>query len=278
MQSKTISFKGMPLFHKATFKEPFVMEGELKDVACFFYLVQGQMESYDVRGEHRIGEKDAIVKNCGHYIQKFVYASPDKPCIAIAIYLYPKLLKEIYKNEIPSFLKQEGVPQPKRIVQSKLVEQYMNNLSIYFEDPESLDEELGILKLKELILILLKSERHDSVRQILSEIFAPVNVAFKESIQQNLFNPVSISQLAYICNMSLSSFKRNFKKEFNESPAKYIKKKRLAHAANLLHSSKESISDVAFSCGFQDISTFSAVFHEHFKMTPSHYRTGQIRK
>ena len=277
LESKVIDFKGMPLFQKARFKTPFDMQGSISEFACFFYMVEGNMLSYDSRGVRKLGEKEAILKNCNNYVQRYVPESGSEECEAIAIYLYPDLLKTIYKDEVPSFLISDEVPRPKKLIGSKLIEQYMINLSLYFEAPEALDEELGILKLKELMMILLKSQDHENIRSLLSEIFTPVNIAFRETIEHNLFNPLSLDQLAFLCNMSLSTFKREFKKEFDTSPAKYIKTRRLEHAASLLLCSDHSISDVAFESGFQDITTFSASFNEKFKLSPKKYRLAQMR-
>jgi AraC-like DNA-binding protein len=278
IESKIIEFKGMPLFQRARFKPPFIMEGEIKDFACFFYMVEGAMVSYDARGKHHISTKEAIMKNCGNYIQEYVAGAENEKCEAIAIYLYPELLQKIYKDEVPNFEQQKGVQQPKKLVGNKLVEQYMNNLSIYFEDEELLDEELGILKLKELVMILLRSENHQNIRKLLSEIFAPVNVKFRQAIEENLFNNLSTEQLSFLCGMSLSTFKREFKKTFNETPARYIKHKRLEHAAKLLCKKDEPISAIAYDCGFQDSTTFSASFHEKYQVSPSQYRLNQTRK
>lgn len=278
-QSRTIEFKGMPLFQKAQFQPPFMMQGELKEFACFFYMTQGTMHSVDSRGLHEVKAKEAILKQCSNYIQKYNADENSDQCEAIAVYLYPELLKEIYKDEVPSFLKtNDDLPEPKIIIGNKLVEQYMNNLSIYFESPETLDEELGILKLKELMMILLKSENHSNIRKLLSEIFTPVNVEFKEAIERNLYNNLSLDELAFICNMSLSTLKREFKKTFNEAPAKYIKGKRLQKAASLLLCSDDSVSNVAYDSGFQDVTTFSANFQEKFGISPSKYRLSLTRK
>jgi len=116
------------------------------------------------------------------------------------------------------------------------------------------------------------------VRQLLSEIFLPVNVQFKQIIGQHILTPLSMDQLAYICNMSLSTFKREFKKTFDDTPARYIKHKRLEHAANLLVYSQDAISVIAYDSGFQDVTTFSHSFHKYFNQTPSQYRLAQTRK
>ncbi|MBX2845279.1 MAG: AraC family transcriptional regulator [Saprospiraceae bacterium] len=272
MQQCVIPFKGMPLFHKASIAPPFTMQGEIKDVACFFYVSKGVMTSFDKRGRHITATRNAILKNCGHYIQEFTKDNEFEECEAIAVFLYPQLLKEIYKDEVPSFLTQAKVPTPKQLIGNQLIEQYMMNLSVYFENPSSLDEELAILKLKELVLILLKSENHENVRQFLSEIFSPINVSLKQAVENNLYNRLNIDQLAYICNMSLSTFKREFKKTFQQTPAKYIKQKRLEKAASLLRSTRLQVSEIAYDTGFIDPSTFSTNFHEKYGCSPRKYR------
>lgn len=275
IESSVISFKGMPLFQKAAMKSPFFIQDELKEMACFFYIVQGTMTSYDARGMYRTTRHNAILKQCGRYVQEFTADENEDACEAIAVFLYPALLKEIYRHEVPSFLSLGEVPTPKKLIGNQLVEQYMNNLAIYFEDPDTFDEELGILKLKELVLILLKSENHTNVRKLLSEIFSPVNVGLKNAVENNLYNNLSLEQLAYLCNMSLSTFKREFKRTFEESPARYIKNRRLLAAEKRLLTTDDSITDIAYSLGFVDISTFSAVFHDKFNISPTKYRLNQ---
>lgn len=277
LESKIIEFKGMPLFQKARFRTPMDMQGTIQEFACFFYMVEGTMLSYDSRGVHRLGEKEAVIKNCNNYVQRYMPNSGSEECEAIAVFLYPDLLKVIYRDEVPSFLIEHKLPKPKKLIGNQLLEQYMSNLMIYFEEPEVMDEQLGILKLKELMMILLKSENHENIRKLLSEIFTPVNVKFRQTIEQNLFNSLSLEQLAFICNMSLSTFKREFKKEFSETPARYIKNKRLEHAASRLISDQAPITTIAYESGFQDITTFSANFHEKYLVSPSNYRLGQIR-
>lgn len=272
LDSKVIEFKGMPLFEKARFKTPFESEGSLQEFACFFYMVEGGMISYDMRGNHKISEKDALIKNCSNFVQRYVPNNSSGECEAIAVYLYPDVLKSIFKDEVPSFLETQAKEKPKKLIANRLVEQYMSNLMIYFEDPEIIDEDLGVLKLKELMMILLKSENHENIRKLLSDIFAPINLKFKKAIEQNIFNPLSVEQLAFICNMSLSSFKREFQKMFEDTPARYIKNKRLDHAASQLKYSDQSITDICYECGFQDPTTFSSSFNTKYGVSPKKFR------
>lgn len=276
LDSTIIEFKGMPLFQKARFKAPMDMQGSFAEFACFFYVVEGSMMSFDARGAHVLQEKEAMVKNCSNYVQRYIGTEDQTECEAIAVYLYPDLLRTIYRDEVPSFLKQKHPQAPKKFVANALVEQFMNNLALYFEDPEWVDEELGILKLKELMMILLASENHQNIRKLLSEIFSPTEVAFVQTVEKNLFNPLKIEQLAFICHMSLSTFKREFKKAFGQTPAKYIKQRRLEKAEKMLLSTEKAISEIAYDTGFQDPTTFTASFHTAYGKSPTTYRAHQL--
>ena len=250
----------------------------MQDMACFFYIVQGKYEAVESHGSYRISEKEALLKRCGNYVSHYTNSENSEACEAVAIYFFPDILHEIYKNEVPSFLQKATQDvAPKKLVANELIEKYMSNLFVYFHNPELIDEELARLKLKEFILILLKSENYASVQQFLAEIFSPHTLKFKSIIANNIFSNISIEELAFICNKSLSSFKREFKKMYKTTPARYIKQERLANAAKLLISTQEPISGIAYESGFVDVTTFSANFQEYYSTSPSQYRLDQSR-
>ena len=59
---------------------------------------------------------------------------------------------------------------------------------------------------------------------------------------------MALEDLAHLSNRSLSSFKRDFQKYYNESPSRYIKNKKLEKAAELLKSSSLNLTDILFEC------------------------------
>jgi transcriptional regulator GlxA family with amidase domain len=60
---------------------------------------------------------------------------------------------------------------------------------------------------------------------------------------------------------------------YHDSPANYIKTKRLERAAELLLASNERITDIAFDCGFNDVANFTKSFHGKYGVTPTSYRS-----
>lgn len=247
----------------------------MEDLACFIYMINGTYEAFASYGGFKIGPNEALIKKCGNYI-----ANIQKNFESVTIYLYPDVLHEMYKYETPSFLNASAEKSnfPKKIIANEILEKFINNLFIYFDNPELMDDELALLKLKELILILLRSEQGNNIHKFISGLFSPEKLQFTTIIHNNLFNALNIAELAFICNKSLSSFKREFKKVYSDTPARYIKNKRLENAQKLLSSTDDSISEVAFNSGFQDITTFSASFRDKFSDSPSNYRLVQNRK
>lgn len=275
IEEQTINFKGKPLFQRAKYETPFRVSGKMDDMACFFYILEGSCEAYGSNGVIELGNKDSLVKKCGSYVTHFQKGKWE----GIAIYLYPELLQEIFKHKSPSFLSETAkTVTPKKIVANELIDKFINSLFIYFDNPDLMDEELSLLKLKELILVLLKLEPQRDVHNFLSELFSPNKLNFSSTIENNIRSSISLKELAFMCNKSLSSFNREFKKVYNDTPSRYIKNQRLKYAAQLLNSTNNSISHIAFESGFQDITTFSASFRHKFNNSPSNYRLKQIRK
>jgi transcriptional regulator GlxA family with amidase domain len=87
-----------------------------------------------------------------------------------------------------------------------------------------------------------------------------------------LFSDLSIEDLATLSNLSVSTFNRTFQTLFNDTPANYIKAKRLERARELLTISTLTASEIAFQTCFKDIAHFSRSFKAAFHCSPSAYR------
>lgn len=103
-------------------------------------------------------------------------------------------------------------------------------------------------------------------------MFSPQQVEFKNVIENHLFEDLSIEDLAIICGLSLSTFKRTFSKHFDESPKKYINRRRLEKAKDLLEQTDQRVSEIAYDCGFNDLGYFSKSFQAFYNTSPSKYR------
>jgi AraC-like DNA-binding protein len=95
---------------------------------------------------------------------------------------------------------------------------------------------------------------------------------FTETIESNQFNKLTLDELAFLCNMSVSTFKREFKKHYKESPMKWFKNKRLELASRLLKDEQKRSSDIYIEAGFDNLSSFVQAYKTKFGITPKqHY-------
>jgi len=221
---------------------------------------------------------ETCVKKCGKYVNRVLRSPKESACEVHANYLRPEMIQTMFNYQVPSFLQSNALSKiTKKPITNELIDKYINNLMIYFDNPELIDEDLAQLKLKELMMILMKSDYFENIQSFLIELFSKETTSFQQTIENNLFSQITIEQLAYISNKSLSSFKREFKRIYQETPARYIKNRRLEHAEELLTCTSESISGIAYDCGFQDASTFSYIFQQKYGTSPSQYRLNQNR-
>lgn len=92
-------------------------------------------------------------------------------------------------------------------------------------------------------------------------------------IEQNLDEPLKLTDLCQVANLSQFHFHRQFQAYFGLSVYNAIKQLRLKRAANQLAYRKElKIIDIALNNGFQSAQAFSRAFHHYTNQTPRQFR------
>lgn len=273
---KTYELFGKSLIQKLVLKPPFKFVFPVTDNACFLYMLEGDMQ-YQVDDEPQdIPGKHSLFLNCINSGKQLINSNSSSNNEIVVVNFHPAVLKKIYDRELPVLLQ-----APKNVISNKsierisndfLIQKYIEGLLFYFENPSLVNEDILVLKLKEIILLLSQTRNAESIRLILSQIFSPVTYTFKQIIEANLFSQLTIEELAQQNNLSVSSFKREFAKLYNDTPANYIKSKKLEKAAELLSLSDKRITDIAFDCGFNDLANFTKSFSEKYHATPTQYR------
>ena len=194
----------------------------------------------------------------------------------IAIHLYPEILKKLYINELPAIIEQQSQNrQNKHIVDQEIVTRFISSLEFYFDNPILVNNDLIELKIKELILLLLQTKNIDSVLELINGLYSPKVTNLKDVINLHKYSNLSMEELSSLCHMSLSSFKREFKKQYNDSPSNYINNEKLKKAKELLSISDLTISDIAYEVGINDPQYFTRLFKKKEGISPSSYRTNQ---
>lgn len=82
----------------------------------------------------------------------------------------------------------------------------------------------------------------------------------------------SLQRLARIAGYSPFHFLRAFRIAFHETPNRYLVRRRLDKARQLLADSDLTVTEICFAVGFQSLGSFSSLFRQVVGWAPSHYR------
>ncbi|MGH1438617.1 MAG: helix-turn-helix transcriptional regulator [Cellvibrionaceae bacterium] len=93
-----------------------------------------------------------------------------------------------------------------------------------------------------------------------------------ETLTSDLINPPSLNELAKQANMSHTKLNRCFKKAYGTTVYSWLRLYRLESAARYLSGDQNSITDIAFQCGFSSASHFAHAFKQYYKCSPAEYR------
>jgi len=216
---------------------------------------------------------------CGQYFTSMIEIEESTPSEVVVVHFYPEVLKKVFIDDFPHLFSAKTnaaflSKSINRVAVDKVLKNYIDSLLFFFENPSLVTEDLVSLKLKEIILLLLNtnSKEAEKIKLILSDLFNPTQASMKEIVEHHLYNNLTIEQLASLCSLSLSTFKRRFVELFEDTPAAYIRKKKLEKAAQLLRNSDAAIASICYDVGFSDTSNFSKTFSAYFKCTPSKFR------
>ena len=97
-------------------------------------------------------------------------------------------------------------------------------------------------------------------------------------ITRHYNEPIQIAELASLCSLSVTAFRRNFLAVMDVAPHEYLSRVRANMGAILLIKSTLPVADIAYEVGCSSISTFNRIFKEFYHTTPIAYRISQRKQ
>ncbi len=131
------------------------------------------------------------------------------------------------------------------------------------------------IKLAELLYLIISHEDNCLTAKVFSSIDTSKS-SFEQVIYTNIFNDISVEELASKCHRSLTSFKKEFRRLFDAPPHQWFLRQRLNYSRLLLISTRKSISEIGTECTFPNTSHYIKLFKKFYGYTPATYRNVQI--
>lgn len=180
------------------------------------------------------------------------------------------------ESQLQAFLEKHSLNKPTRSKESpyfviqndEYIDAYINSLSFMMNGKQEINNELLSVKFEELLLYLIH-KYGESFEVFLHSLVVEERSSFKKIVESKIDSNLKLEEIAFLCNMSLSTFKRHFAQEYQMSPGKWLQAKRLQKAKQLLESGEYKPSDIYLDFGYHNLSNFSIAFKKKFGINPS---------
>ena len=94
----------------------------------------------------------------------------------------------------------------------------------------------------------------------------------RDAMDRAYAEPLDIPALARLASVSEAHFIRTFRATFDETPHRYLQRRRVERAMFLLRETDRTVTDICLDVGFTSLGTFSRTFHQIVHETPVGYR------
>jgi AraC-like DNA-binding protein len=94
----------------------------------------------------------------------------------------------------------------------------------------------------------------------------------RDTMDRAFAEPLDVPALARVAHTSPAHFSRQFRATFGETPHRYLQRRRVERAMELLRDTGRPVTEICLDVGFNSLGTFSRTFREVVGESPSSYR------
>ncbi len=244
------------------------------------YVVRGTKHIYYGDACHTVSKGEIFYMGVGnHYVEDI--PEEGRPFEQVIVYYSPELLQRtlLYLNMNYSITisNSHSCDRCRRLNHvsteaSSTLRSFFTHAVSYLQDDNFMhDEAAENIKLTELMYLIVSQSDGCLKSKILSNMDASRD-NFEQIIYSHIFCDISIEELSTLCNRSLTSFKKEFKRHFYMPPHRWFIRQRLMQSRLLLISTSKSISEIGIECTFPNTSHFIKLFKKEYGTTPAIYR------
>ncbi len=211
---------------------------------------------------------------------RITVGSPEVPYLALILELDVGLLRRLVDDIDGLDISESDHPDPTALrvggAEPPLIDAFGRLLSLADSPVEA--RALGPLVTHEIHFRLLAADHGAALRRLLNRDSHASRIAKAiDQIRGDLAEPLVIADLAGAVGMSQSSFHEHFKAVTSTTPLQYQKDLRLLEARQLLGVGDRTVTEVAFTVGYQSPTQFSREYSRKFGSAPSDDRGRIVR-
>ncbi|WP_299452305.1 AraC family transcriptional regulator [uncultured Microscilla sp.] len=126
----------------------------------------------------------------------------------------------------------------------------------------------AFVQLKILELLYLLEAQNTTFPYFLCQAQQGASRNIKTFMEAHYDKPLRVEDYAYLTGKSVSTFRREFKARFGNTPQKWLIEKRLDKAYEVLIKAESSVTQIAYDTGYDNVSHFIKAFKKKYQLTP----------
>lgn len=235
------------------------------DQHMLVWFISGETRIVQNDGSHVFGTGDLFLIPRNQLATIINYPKDGELHKTVVMHLTLQRLRDYYADKnIPPI--NPIAPKLMSFRDHPLLQSCMASLIPYFDMTE-VPEEIARMKIAEAISILRTLD--PGIDNLLANFEEPDKIDLADYMEKNFMFNQPLERFSYLTGRSLSTFKRDFRKIFNETPQRWLTRKRLELAYYQLAEKKMKPIDACYESGFENLSHFSFAFKKQYGVAPS---------
>lgn len=231
----------------------------------FVYVLKGIMNLYD-GSEHKALKSGECCIARKNRLGRFNKLKVDGELQKVFVFFDETFLKRFQQKHKIEKTKFTSSATLLDVNKNELLPNYIQSLEPYYNHGK-IKALFSEVKHEELLLILLQEQ--PGLAGLFFDYGIPQKINIEEFMNRNFKFNVSVERFAFLTGRSLSAFKRDFNETFNETPNRWLVRKRLEEAYFLIEKKKQKPSEIYLELGFETLPHFSFAFKKQFGLTPT---------
>ncbi|MFD2726337.1 helix-turn-helix domain-containing protein [Hyunsoonleella rubra] len=242
------------------------------DTPLLTYVISGKKDWTSINKTYSLKSGEALFIRKGIYNTKQYF---EEDYCTILFFITEDFIRRFIKNN-EALLQKRTSDYDDRLIYPIDVTNSLNSLFLsvfnYFNMGGDIPKELVEIKFNELLFNIALNPSNKDLLGFFNSLKQIEKTNINEVMMKNFHYDLQLEEFARLSGRSLSTFKRDFKTHFNETPGKWLNNKRLEYAKTLLENSELNISEICYESGFKNTSHFNSNFKQKFNYPPNQFR------
>ena len=237
------------------------------------YVLSGQKKWITPSADYLVKEDQSIFVRKGAFKNQQYF---EEGFCVLMFFMKDDFIKRCFEEDIQreasGMRKLEEPDFIYRIRVSESLKTLYHSFFSYLKQERKIPQKIIELKFREMLLNICGDRDNKDIKDVIYTIYKNAGGTIEQVMEEQFIYNLQLEEFARLCGKSLSTFKREFKKIYNSTPGKWLLKKRLDLASNLMLHSDLTVQEVCYDCGFESDSHFVRSFKSRFGKTPNQWR------